>query len=112
MLRDQWQIGQKLTLSLGIRWEYYPVPTRADRGVEFFDLTTNRVLLCGVGNNSETCGVKVEKNLFTPRLGIAYRPYDSLVIRAGLLAQPAERPHVSQRHLHLPGVGHHHERRV
>lgn len=87
-LRDQWQLSQKLTLSLGIRWEYYPVPTRADRGVEFFDLATNRVLLCGVGSNSETCGVKVEKDLFTPRLGVAYRPYDSMVIRAGYSRNP------------------------
>jgi outer membrane receptor protein involved in Fe transport len=87
-LRDQWQVGQKLTLSLGVRWEYYPVPTRADRGVEHFDLETNRVLLCGVGGNSETCGVKVERNLFTPRLGVAYRPFDSLVIRAGYSRNP------------------------
>lgn len=87
-LRDQWQLGQKLTLSLGVRWEYYPVPRRADRGVEYFDLTTNRVLLCGVGGNSDTCGVKVEKDLFTPRLGIAYRPYDSLVLRAGYSRNP------------------------
>lgn len=87
-LRDQWQIGQKLTLSLGIRWEYYPVPVRADRGVEYFDLNTNRVLLCGLGGNSDTCGVKVEKNLFTPRLGVAYRPWDSLVLRAGYSRNP------------------------
>jgi outer membrane receptor protein involved in Fe transport len=87
-LRDQWQIGQKLTLSLGIRWEYYPVPVRADRGVEFFDLASNRVLLCGVGGNSDTCGVKVEKDLFTPRLGVAYRPWDSLVLRAGYSRNP------------------------
>ena len=86
--RDQWQLGQKLTLSLGLRWEYYPVPTRADRGVEYFDLATNRVLQCGVGGNSETCGLNVEKNLFTPRLGIAYRPFDSLVLRAGYSRNP------------------------
>jgi hypothetical protein len=86
--RDQWQIGQKLTLSLGMRWEYYPVPGRADRGVEYFDLNTNRVFQCGVGGNSDTCGVTVEKNLFTPRLGIAYRPFDSLVLRAGYSRNP------------------------
>lgn len=87
-VRDQWQVGQKLTVSLGLRWEYYPVPVRADRGVEFFDFATNRVLLCGVGNNSETCGVKVQKDLFTPRLGIAYRPWESMVIRAGYSRNP------------------------
>lgn len=87
-VRDQWQLGQKLTLSLGLRWEYYPVPVRADRGVEFFDFATNRVLLCGVGGNSQTCGVNVQKDLFTPRLGVAYRPWDSMVIRAGYSRNP------------------------
>ena len=87
-VRDQWQIGQKLTASFGLRWEYYPVPTRADRGVEHFDLATNRVLMCGIANNSDTCGVTVQKDLFTPRLGIAYRPFESFVIRAGYSRNP------------------------
>ncbi len=87
-VRDQWQIGQKLTASFGLRWEYYPVPTRADRGVEHFDLATNRVLMCGIANNSETCGVTVQKDLFTPRLGIAYRPFESFVVRAGYSRNP------------------------
>jgi hypothetical protein len=87
-VRDQWQIGQKLTASFGLRWEYYPVPTRADRGVEHFDVATNRVLMCGIANNSETCGVTVQKDLFTPRLGIAYRPFESFVVRAGYSRNP------------------------
>lgn len=86
--RDQWQIGQNLTASFGLRWEYYPVPVRADRGVEHFDLATQRVLLCGVGGNSDTCGITVQKDLFTPRLGIAYRPTESWVIRAGFSRNP------------------------
>ena len=31
-LRDQWQMTPKMTASIGVRWEYYPFPTRADRG--------------------------------------------------------------------------------
>jgi len=87
-IRDQWQIGQKLTASFGLRWEYYPVPVRADRGVEHFDLATNRVLMCGIGNNGDTCGITVQKDLFTPRLGVAYRPSESFVIRAGYSRNP------------------------
>lgn len=87
-IRDQWQLSRKFTVSAGVRWEYYPVPTRADRGIEVFDFTTNRLLLCGVGNNAPTCGVEVEKDLFTPRLGLAYRATDSLVFRAGYSRNP------------------------
>ena len=39
-LRDQWQITPKMTASIGVRWEYYPFPTRTDRGLEMFDFDT------------------------------------------------------------------------
>ena len=44
--------------------------------------------MCGIADNSDTCGVTVQKDLFTPRLGIAYRPFDSFVIRAGYSRNP------------------------
>ena len=27
-VRDQWHVSPKLTVNYGVRWEYYPVPTR------------------------------------------------------------------------------------
>ena len=33
-VRDRWTVGQKLTLDLGLRWEYYPIMSRADRQIE------------------------------------------------------------------------------
>ncbi len=44
---DQWQVSQRLTLSIGTRWEYYPVPTRDDRGIEYYNLTNNTYNICG-----------------------------------------------------------------
>ena len=35
-IRDQFQLTRKLTVSAGVRWEYYPVPQHADRGIELF----------------------------------------------------------------------------
>jgi Carboxypeptidase regulatory-like domain/TonB dependent receptor len=88
-LRDQWQVNRKMTASLGLRWEYYPYPRRADRGLEVFDFVTNTVQECGVaGSNAAVCGIQVEKKLFTPRLGLAYRPTESTVIRAGFSRNP------------------------
>ncbi len=51
-------------------------------------LRLNRLLICGVGPNDANCGIEVEKNLFTPRLGIAYRPMEDFVIRAGYSRNP------------------------
>ncbi len=82
-VRDAWQVNQKLTLSIGTRYEYYPMPRRADRGIERYDFATNTMKVCGVGNVPEDCGVKLSKKLFSPRLGIAWRINDSTVLRTG-----------------------------
>ncbi|MBS1791953.1 MAG: TonB-dependent receptor [Acidobacteria bacterium] len=82
-VRDGWQVNQKLTLTYGTRYEYYPMPQREDRGIERYDVATNTMLVCGVGSVPKDCGVKLSKKLFSPRLGIAYRISDSFVLRMG-----------------------------
>ena len=72
-----------LTLDYGVRWEYFPVPTRSDRGLESYDPVSNKVSICGVGQVPNDCGTKMSKRLFAPRLGIAYRATNNTVLRAG-----------------------------
>jgi Carboxypeptidase regulatory-like domain/TonB dependent receptor len=81
--RDQWQVTPKVTLNFGVRGDYYPFPTRDNRGLEYYDATTNTMVLCGVGGSPEDCGITKDRLHIVPRLGIAYRLRDSLVIRAG-----------------------------
>jgi hypothetical protein len=82
-VRDRWNVNQKITLDLGLRYEYYPLMTRADRGIEQVDLNTLEVLLGGLGGNPEDLGIKVSKTLFAPRLGLVYRINDETVFRTG-----------------------------
>jgi hypothetical protein len=81
--RDQWQVLPRLTLSYGMRWEYFPVPTRAGRGLERYNPDTNMMEIGGVGSVPRDLGVKESKGLFAPRVGVAFRPTSTLVIRAG-----------------------------
>ena len=76
-------MSRKLTLNLGLRYEYYPLMTRAGYGIEQLNPYTNQVALGGRGNTPENAGISVSKKLFAPRVGLAYRLDDNTVIRAG-----------------------------
>ena len=80
--RDQWQATRDLTLTLGVRAEYYPVVTRKNRGVELYDVATNTVRVGGVGEVPLDVGTSERVN-FAPRLGAAYRIGDKWVVRTG-----------------------------
>ena len=82
-VRDRWQLTPRLTLSYGVRWEFYPFPRRIDRGLERYDYDTNESMLCGLGSIPTGCGLNQSKKLFAPRVGIAWRATNSLVLRAG-----------------------------
>ena len=82
-VRDQWQASPKITLSYGTRWEYFPVPRRATRGLERYNVNTNKMMIGGVGSVPMDLGVEVSKTMFAPRVGITYRPTTGSVVRAG-----------------------------
>ena len=82
-VRDQWQVSNRLTVAYGTRYEYFPVPGRSDRGLERYNPATNMMEIGGVGSVPTDLGLKVEKGLFAPRIGVTFRPTNSLVIRGG-----------------------------
>ncbi len=81
--KDQWHIGRALTASLGVRWDYFPAGTRTTRGLERFDYENNQMLICGVADVPKDCGYDMGFGNFSPRLGLAYRASDAMVIRGG-----------------------------
>src|SRR6266849_1913776 len=81
---DRWQVSRKLTLNLGLRWEFYPPFTpRAAGRFSNYDPSTNNLVIAGIGSNPEDLGRATHYKDFAPRIGIAYRLTEQTVVRGG-----------------------------
>jgi hypothetical protein len=82
--QDDWHLTQKLTVNLGIRYEYIgpSTPHFAGGGVNY-DPATGNLLLSGVGQVSRTANIRSDWNNFGPRVGFAYRVLSKTVVRGG-----------------------------
>jgi hypothetical protein len=81
---DKWQVTPKMTLDLGLRWEFYPPATpRKSGGFSNYDYVNNQLVIAGVGGNPSNLGMKTNYKYFAPRTGIAYRATEKTTIRAG-----------------------------
>ncbi len=88
--QDDWRVGRRLTLNLGLRYELSPPAVDVNDAIGNFDLDTDpanpRIVLGGEeGNNRagrSTIGVNYHQ--WAPRLGFAYSlPGDHTVLRGG-----------------------------
>ena len=83
--QDKWQVSPKLTVDLGLRWEYYtPLVGIEDKGgLSNYDPSTNTVRVAGYGDIPQNIGVQSTWTNLAPRLGAAYRFNEKTVLRAG-----------------------------
>ena len=80
--QDTWQVSPKLTLTLGLRWDYMsPIFTPNGESVGNLDLATDNILLTNLAG--KYAGVTTPKTEFSPRIGMAYRLPQETVLRAG-----------------------------
>jgi TonB dependent receptor-like, beta-barrel len=80
---DDFRVSRKLTLNLGLRWDYYsPYSEVANRWANF-DAKTATVLIAGVDGVDSRVGVGRDFKDFAPRFGFAYQAMPHTVIRGG-----------------------------
>ena len=97
-VQDDWRINGKLTLTMGLRWDYEsPVTERNNQEDGPFDLTANSpiqvvdplqpglVLKGGVTFTGQGTRLPYNRDLnnFQPRVGVAWQPMNKTVVRAG-----------------------------
>lgn len=82
--QDLFKVTPKLTLTVGVRWEFYPFGySDNNKGLRYLDLQTGKVLIGGYGSVPKNDGIDVGHGQFLPRFGAAYTVTPATVIRAG-----------------------------
>ena len=81
---DKWQVSPKLTVDLGVRWEFYPPATpKVAGGFSNYNPATNQLVLAGIGGNPSNLGQQTQYKYFAPRTGFSYRVTEQTVVRGG-----------------------------
>ncbi|MDX1979717.1 MAG: TonB-dependent receptor [Bryobacteraceae bacterium] len=80
---DDWRATRRLTLNLGLRWDYYsPFSEVANRWANF-DAATATVKIAGVDGVDSRAGIERDFGNWAPRFGFAYQMAKSTVLRGG-----------------------------
>jgi outer membrane receptor protein involved in Fe transport len=84
-LQDQWRVAPKFTATLGLRYEYEPLPQPKVCNPDY----------------PQTCKINSRSTNFMPRIGLAYQLNDKTVVRAGYGLYYASVPGASLMNLFL-----------
>ena len=82
-LQDDWRASSKLTLNLGLRYEYSTPYWEQDNILSNYDPAANAIVKATDGSLSDRALIDPDRNNFGPRLGFAYTLRQGTAIRGG-----------------------------
>lgn len=103
-VQDDWKVSDRLTLNLGLRYEYDTRVSEVANRWTNFDPVTGKLLIAGFNTDKNT-GIERDANNVAPRFGFAYRVHEGTVLRGGfgIFYNPAGSESVlMRRHRQLP----------
>ena len=82
-LQDDWRASRKLTLNLGLRYEYSTPYWERDNILSNYNPSANNIVIASDGSLSDRALINPDRNNFGPRLGFAYTVNPGTVVRGG-----------------------------
>lgn len=82
-IQNDWKATQRLTLNIGLRYEFVTPYTEAQNRMSNFDPATRSIVPAKAGSLAERSLVNPDRNNFAPRFGFAYRITGGTVVRGG-----------------------------
>jgi hypothetical protein len=82
-VQDDFRVNQKLTVNLGLRYEFATPRWERDNVLSNFDPTTNKMITASGGSLYNRTLVDPDKTDFGPRVGLAYSINQKTVFRGG-----------------------------
>jgi Carboxypeptidase regulatory-like domain/TonB dependent receptor len=82
-VQDDWRLRPKLTLNLGIRYDYYTPFSEVKNQLSNFDSDTGKITVANVGGVNGYAGIQPDYTNIAPRVGFAYSVNPTTVLRGG-----------------------------
>ncbi len=80
---DDWRVTKRLTLNLGLRWDYYSPYSEVANRIANFDADTATVKIAGRDGVDSRAGILRDFRNYAPRFGFAYQAAQHTVVRGG-----------------------------
>lgn len=82
-VQDDWRLNRKLTVNLGMRYEFATPPRERDLKWANFDVASGKFITASKGSLREEALIAPDRNDFAPRIGFAYSVTPKTVVRTG-----------------------------